>query len=511
MTAKPWTLLSLLAVLGCSDAGSDDPQASSSGAPATQTGGASSGGASSGGQATGGSAGATTSTTGGDTSVAGTGSGGMAGAGAGASSGGTPGGGAPDGEGGTPPGGSGGDPATGGTSPTGGTDAGGSGGVSTEPMKPYTFPQNVHAARCTYPTMANHEDARRAYDRFKTEVVTSDGAGGFFRVVRPDSPSAEANSTVSEGIAYGMILAVMMDDQTLFDGLYQYSALFLNEHGLMNWYINAAGTMPLGTGGATDSDEDIAWALVMADRKWGGSGSLTTPYLDLAVAQIDAIWQYEVDHERDDLLLPGDSWGDNIVFNPSYFAPGHYRVFGEVSGNVEGWNRVIDTGYTILFRCLNAESGNELNGLAPAWCAEDGTPKVAYDGGPTNYQYDSARVPFRIGQDYCTSGEPRAADYLGRVSNFFAGIGASNIVDGYNLDGTPFPDPATAPGSPQSAVFVGGAAVGAMHDPSYQAFIDEAYALVATGELLARSTYYNLSWTTLSLLMMTGNLLEYPP
>jgi hypothetical protein len=59
-------------------------------------------------------------------------------------------------------------------------------------------------------------------------------------------------------------------------------------------------------------------------------------------------------------------------------------------------------------------------------------------------------------------------------------------------------------------VFVGTAAVGAMHDAKFQTFIDEAYALVATGELLARSRYYNLSWTPLTLLMLTGNLNEFP-
>ena len=49
-----------------------------------------------------------------------------------------------------------------------------------------------------------------------------------------------------------------------------------------------------------------------------------------------------------------------------------------------------------------------------------------------------------------------------------------------------------------------------MHDPSYQSFVNDAYALVATGDLLARSRYYNLSWTTLTLAMLTGNLSEYP-
>jgi hypothetical protein len=47
-----------------------------------------------------------------------------------------------------------------------------------------------------------------AYERWKREVVTADGAGGYLRVKRPNSPGGEANSTVSEGIAYGMIIAV---------------------------------------------------------------------------------------------------------------------------------------------------------------------------------------------------------------------------------------------------------------------------------------------------------------
>jgi len=296
----------------------------------------------------------------------------------------------------------------------------------------------------------------------------------------------------------------------LFDELWKYSQLWLDANGLMHWYINAAGTATLGTGGATDSDEDMAWALVMAARKWGGSGTLSSPYLDLAKAQIGRIWQYEVDHAQGDLLLPGDTWGSNIVFNPSYFAPTEYRVFGQVTGKVDEWNRVIDTGYAVIAKSLNATSGNATNGLVPAWCDVNGVPKAPSAGSATNYQYDSARMPFRIGQDHCFYGDPRAASYLAAISGFFGTIGAANIVDGYDLDGKPHPDPATPAGSPQSAVFVGSAAVGAMFDAKYRALLDDGYARVATLQLLARSRYYNLSWTALTLAMMTGNLFDYP-
>jgi endo-1,4-beta-D-glucanase Y len=497
----------LVLVAGCS--GEDKPQSPAAGAAGTAMSGGGGGGA---GGATGGSAGtagsAGTNPSGGSGSGSGGGGAGISGSGSGSGGGGNGsgagGGGAGAGTGGGPAG-------SAGSAGAAGANAGSGGGPPVSPNGArFPFPQNTKLPRCTYPTAPNAEDARRAYERWKREVVTADGAGGHMRVKRPNSPGAETNSTVSEGIAYGMMIAVAMDDRTLFDEFWKYSQLWINGNGLMHWYINAAGTQVLGTGGATDSDEDIAWALVMADRQWGGQGSLDDTYLNLAKRQIQAVWDHEIDHSREGFLLAGDEWGGNIIFNPSYFTPNEYRIFGQVTDNVEGWNQVIDTGYAILERSLNQASGNAENGLVPAWCDPDGTPKVPFEGGPTNYQYDSARVPFRIGMDYCYSGEPRAAAYLAKISGFFSGVGAANIVDGYNLDGSEHPDPDSDPNGPQSAVFVGSAAVGGMHAAQFQTLIDEGYALVATGELLARSQYYNLSWTALSLLMLSGNLLEYP-
>jgi hypothetical protein len=374
----------------------------------------------------------------------------------------------------------------------------------------YPFPHSRRLEGLCYPSQANPDDVLCAFQAWRQEIITADGARGFLRARRPDTPDGVANSTVSEGIAYGMIIAVMLDEQALFDDLYRYSRCFENKSGLMDWYIAPDGSRALGVGAATDSDEDIAWALVMAHRQWGGSGALAEPYSACAERQIERVWQTEVDHERfPDMLLPGDDWRGRNVFNPSYFAPHQYRIFAEVSGN-SGWLRVIDRGYEIVQASLNDVSGNRENGLVPAWCNAQGTPVEAFPGALTNYQYDSARLPFRILQDYARSRDPRAHDYLSRVSAFFAGVGAEQIVDGYTLRGEPAPDPRAARPNPGSAVFVGAAAVGAMHDPRYQRFIDAAYARVRGGTLLARSRYYNHSWTVLSLLMLTGNLLDFP-
>lgn len=371
------------------------------------------------------------------------------------------------------------------------------------------FPFNQRLSHCCYPAKADHNDVIRAFDTFRDEIVTDRGARGMLRPRRPDTPDGVADSTVSEGVAYGMLMAVSMNEQALFDAFFGYALCFFNQNRLMDWYIAPDGSAPLGRGAATDADEDMAWALVMAHRQWGGRGTLKERYSTYAKELIGAIYSCEVDHDRyPDMLLPGDDWRGQNVFNPSYFAPHQYRLFGEVSGNQTGWQRVVDRGYEIIDRCQNRNHGNHDNGLVPAWCDWDGNPVEAFPGAMQNHQYDSARLPFRMAQDWAYYQEPRARVYLERVCRFYERLGAEGIIDGYQLDGTPAPDPKTQLPNPGSAVFVGGVAAAAMHDARYQQLLDACYSRLASGTLMARSRYYNRCWTVLSLLMTTGNFVS---
>jgi len=361
---------------------------------------------------------------------------------------------------------------------------------------------------CVAPTGANPADAAAAYAKWKTDILTSDGAGGFLRTRRPNSSGAEVNSTVSEGIAYGMLLSVYAQDpdaQPNFDKLWQYSQKWLDGNGLMNWYINAAGTQVLGTGAASDADEDMAYALIAADARWGGRGSLTTNYIDLAKTLIGKIWQYEVDHTRADVLKPGDMGFDGSVINISYFAPAYYRAFGKVTGQTANWNNAAKTSYDVIERTLTMQNGNLNNGLVPAWSTPAGMPMAPPGTGmPIHHQLDSCRTPFRIAVDYCWNMEPRALTYLQKITGFYANIGAANLVDGYDLNGNPHAQFVTA-GGPRAASFNGPAGAGAMATgATYATLRNEAYAGVATLMQLAGSTYYQESWTGLSLQFMTG-------
>jgi endo-1,4-beta-D-glucanase Y len=467
-----------------------------------------------------------------------TATGGTTGSGSGGAAGGT--GGALGTGGGGSLGGTGGKTAAGGSSGTGGITTG-SGGAAGSPGLPdaglpdagppdanvaptrgptaphdgmnFPFPQNRQSSNCVYPDGYRNEDVMAAYTQWKTDTVTSSGANGFLRVQRPNEHGLDPNSTVSEGIGYGMLIAVYMGDQTVFDGLWKYEQQHLNMDGLMDWYIKADGTgvgvMPSGIGPATDADEDMAVALVMADKQWGGKGSLGMNYLDYAKGQIAAIWNHEILNSNS--ILPGD-WGreGQTPVNISYFAPAYYRLFEKIdTDTTHNWGAVITSCYTTLMSALNSSSKNQSNGLVPAWSTPQGAPNPGALGvgqtAPTNYQYDSCRTPFRIGLDWCWSAQSSAKAYVALTSNFFSGIGVAVMVDGYNLDGTPSPQY----GDHRSASFVGPAGVGAMSSAVYQSFLDQAYAAVATRTMLAGGTYYDDSWMVMSLLMMTGNFLDY--
>jgi endo-1,4-beta-D-glucanase Y len=388
----------------------------------------------------------------------------------------------------------------------------------------FPFPQNRQAAGSIYPAGYLNSDVQTAYARWTNDLVTTTNAGGHRRVQRTSSDGVDTcrplGSTVSEGIGYGMLIAVYMNDQGLFDDLWLYEQQNLDQFGLMNWAPNGPTDVTDGcTGGATDADEDMAFALVMADRQWGGQGSLSQTYLAAAQAQMKNIWYNEIYSYL--WIRAGDGmWATNANQNISYYAPAYYRVFAKVdpaacapgvsaaSANppCDGWLGAINQSYATISDALSSANGNQANGLVPGWCDDShGAPCSASGSQPFNFQYDACRTPFRIGLDASWNSYAAAKAYVASTSAFFSGIGASHIVDGYALNGSP---QAANPGK-LSAAFIGPATVGAMTFAADQQFVNDGYAAIATDTAFAGGEYYESSWTVMSLLMLTGNFLDY--
>jgi endo-1,4-beta-D-glucanase Y len=335
---------------------------------------------------------------------------------------------------------------------------------------------------CAYPANCNDEDVSVAWTKWRQTFVV-DAGGGALRVKRPSN----ANDTVSEGIAYGMLGAVYLGDKATFDGLWLYAQKRLDENGVMNWHYDAGGAVLDGGGGATDADEDIAFALVMADAQWTSGG-----YAGAAKKMIADILAHEVEAGTN-VLKPGDRWGGSSQTNPSYLAPAYYRVFATYTGESR-WMAVVDASYALLNKCANPSTG-----LVPDWCNAEGAAQRN-----SHYSYDACRTPWRIAMDACWNGEPRALAYLARVSAFFSKQGAANIRDGYALDGATL-------GQANALSFVGPAGSGALAGPA-SALSRDAYTRVKAVTRLGAGSgygYYDASWGVLSLLLMTGNFVDF--
>lgn len=353
----------------------------------------------------------------------------------------------------------------------------------------FPFPQNSTYRYGIMSSNRNHRDAQKSYLTWKRMYVTADSACGYRRVLFDDM-----SSTTSEGIGYGMLMAVNFNDRPLFDDLWNYYKRFTNETGLMQWHISSSCEV-IGDGAATDADEDVAFALLLADRQWCSDGEIN--YRAAAVDLINRIWQHEVEPGTF-VLKPGDgTWGGSHILNPSYFAPAYYRAFEAATGNA-GWRKVIQKCYEILRKAAHPRTG-----LVPDWCRADGSPAQGREG---NYYYywDAARTPWRIALDYLWYGSEEAKAFCAKIAQFADSIGAPNLANGYYLDGKPMRNDATS-------VFIGAFGIAGMAaGPAYQQFCDTAYRLnVATVPPMERN-YYNWSLRTLTLLVQTGNFLGPP-
>ena len=270
------------------------------------------------------------------------------------------------------------------------------------------------------PSAITQSIALSSYNTFKTNKFETCSNG--IRVKFDNTAQ-----TVSEGIGYAMLLAAYAKDQASFDGLYTYYKANLDANGLMNWQINGCAAA-IGFNGATDADEDVAMALIIADKFIGASSKYT--YSNEAKSLISKIKQFETEPTFE--LKSGDAWIEKAT-NISYHAPAYYKVFGSYTNDSQFWNSVADKCYEIINN--NLTKNNAVGGLVSDWCSYTGTQIGTHS---MNYGYDACRTPFRIALDYLWFCDARAKAYLDKTNDFILNKigGIKNVKDGYAQNGT---------------------------------------------------------------------------
>jgi len=223
--------------------------------------------------------------------------------------------------------------------------------------------------------------------------------------------------STSEGQSYAMLRAVWIGDEATFDRAYAWGRNNLNSHvrsdHLWAWKWGKAKDghwQVLDKAFATDADQDVALALILAYKQWNRE-----QYLQDARAILQDLWKSgttEIGGKR--YLLGGDSLCKDAScrLNPSYYAPYAYRIFARFD-HTHDWTRLIDNSYFVL----NTASGLTQTGLPPDWIQIDtksGQMKLR-EGKDSAFSYNAFRVYWRIAMDWELFHDERAQSYLQRT------------------------------------------------------------------------------------------------
>ncbi len=307
------------------------------------------------------------------------------------------------------------------------------------------------------------------YNAWKTEYI--ENCGSDKARVRFDDPS----QTVSEGVAYSMLLAAYAADKDLFDRLWAFYKQHRNGNGVMHWKISGCNSV-IGQNGATDAELDAAMALIVATVQWPNS---PTPhnYKTDAVALINAIKNYEVN--ADGTFENGDSWKP-ACRNPSYQAPAYAKAFKEFMAD-NGQNQdAFWTNVANKTENLFKNNAHPTSGLSTNWCTPDGPPSPDCSGSgtaPDKFGYDACRAPWRQGVDvlwWGSSATGQVQAVVNRQSDFWINKGGATTVQGgnnMNHDGTGSGDYNSAFVGP-----IGAMALAATTTTAHQNFVNQLYS-----------------------------------
>jgi len=326
---------------------------------------------------------------------------------------------------------------------------------------------------------AHAADAARAARGFLSRYVEADG-----RVVRRD----QGGDSVSEGQAYGLLLAQSVGDQRAFARIWDWTRTHLQRpDGLLAYLADGAGAVRDPTP-ASDADVLAAWALSMA------SGPDASYYHAQARRLAGAVLVGETAARGGLLMLAAGPWatGAPASLDPSYWSLVAFEALGRFTGDPR-WASLSRSGY-MLARELS-EDGTR---LPPDWARVDGTvatPTPAPDGRSPRTQYglDAQRLVVWLAAS-CQSGPRRlAARWWALLSSPGRARALALAPDGSVVG------PAT---NAMPLVAAAAAASASGHPVSRDRLLDEAARVQAS-----HPTYYGGAWLALGRMLLTTSAL----
>jgi oligosaccharide reducing-end xylanase len=248
----------------------------------------------------------------------------------------------------------------------------------------------------------------------------------------------------TEGLSYGMMIAVQMNKKDMFDRIWRWSKKYLQHQdgpreGYFAWSINPQTLKKNSEGTASDGELYFITDLLFASNRWGNNTGID--YYHEARRILDAMWSKNgtdgiyniINTEHKQITFTPEDKNYNFT-DPSYHLPAFFEIWALYAhdGHEQFYRDCADTARVFLHRACVTPTG--LN-----------TDLTEFSGSPLDskwipqaFRYDSWRVPMNIAMDYSWFKKDTLwqQDYAKRFQHFLRSKGIDSFVDQYNIDGS---------------------------------------------------------------------------
>lgn len=248
----------------------------------------------------------------------------------------------------------------------------------------------------------------------------------------------------TEGMSYGMMVAVQFNKKEVFDRLWRWSVKYMQHQdgpreGYFAWSVNPETKKQNSAGSASDGELYYITSLLFASNKWGNNTGIN--YYKEARRILDAMWKKDgtdnvyniINTEHKQISFVPEGGGYNWT-DPSYHVPAFYEIWALYAkdGHEQFYKECADVSRNFLHKACHP-----VTGLNSDYTNFNGEPHPT-PWMPPGFRYDSWRVPMNVAMDYTWYGKGKKwqEEYAKRFQNFLRSKGLDTYEDQFNLDGS---------------------------------------------------------------------------
>jgi oligosaccharide reducing-end xylanase len=262
------------------------------------------------------------------------------------------------------------------------------------------------------------------------------------------------NDVRSEGMSYGLMIAVQLNKKPEFDALWNWAKTYMyrNEpghpvRGFFSWSMKLDGT-PNDEMPAPDAEEYFAMALYFAAGRWGNGSGIYNYRAEADRLLTDMLHREVVSgktkrgpytagnmfEEKYKMVRFVPGLERNGFTDPSYHLPAFYELWAL-------WGPPADRAFWAqaaqASRNFFRKAANPATGLAPDYANFDGTPySGSWNAGAANFRFDAWRAAMNWSVDWAWwAKDPRQRELSDRLQAFFASQGMASYGNQFTLDG----------------------------------------------------------------------------